>query len=134
MGKRFEIMKPVGFHHDKSAIAGLTLPQVLAKQAESWVAETTALREKAYGIWQSYTWQDYFNYVRRTAQGFLSLGLKRGETVAIVSNNHPEWLSAKSRQAPGAVTESSSRPHCENCCSLRACCYACQTEQADNHD
>jgi len=105
MGKRFEIMKPVGFHHDKSAIAGLTLPQVLAKQAESWVAETTALREKAYGIWQSYTWQDYFNYVRRTAQGFLSLGLKRGETVAIVSNNHPEWLFSEiGGQASGAVT------------------------------
>ena len=36
----------------------------------------SAIREKAYGIWQTYTWQDYLRYVRLTALGLFALGLK----------------------------------------------------------
>jgi long-chain acyl-CoA synthetase len=82
-----------------------TLPQILGEQARRLGAGHTAIREKAYGIWQTYNWEEYYSYVRRTAMGLLSLGLRRKENVAIVTNNHPEWLfSELGAQAMGCVT------------------------------
>jgi len=82
----------------------MTLPQILYAQAERWGAARTALREKAYGIWQVYTWKDYLDYVRRVSLGLIALGLRRGDPVGIVTNNHPEWLFSQfGTQAAGAV-------------------------------
>lgn len=87
-----------------SALAKLTLPQILAKQAERLGTTKIALREKAYGIWQTFSWLDYFRFVRNAAMGFLDLGLRRGEHIGIITNNHPEWLfSQLGCQAVGAV-------------------------------
>ncbi|MEA3223329.1 MAG: AMP-binding protein [Thermodesulfobacteriota bacterium] len=81
-----------------------TLPQVLAKQSEA-LRERVAIREKAYGIWQTYTWRDYFRYVRYTGLGLIALGLKRGDNIAIIMDNHPEWLFSEiGAQGVGAVT------------------------------
>jgi len=81
-----------------------TLPQVLAQQAER-LGGAIAVREKALGIWQTYTWQDYFLYVKQVGAGLLSLGLNRGEAVGIIANNHPEWLFAElGIQSVGAVS------------------------------
>ncbi|NTV53966.1 MAG: long-chain fatty acid--CoA ligase, partial [Syntrophaceae bacterium] len=82
-----------------------TLPQILGEQAKRLGVGNTAIREKAYGIWQTYNWEDYFSYVRRTALGLLSLGIRRRENVAIVTNNNPEWLFCElGAQAVGCVT------------------------------
>jgi len=87
------------------ALGRLTLPQVLAAQARRMDPSRVAIREKAYGIWKTYNWQTYLNYVRQTALGLVSLGLRRGENIGIVTNNHPEWLfSELGGQAVGAVT------------------------------
>ena len=83
----------------------LTLPQVLAAQARHMDPSRVAIREKAYGIWKTYNWQTYLDYVRQTALGLASLGLRRGENISIVTNNHPEWLfSELGGQSVGAVT------------------------------
>ena len=88
-----------------STLTEKTLPQVLALQAERLGSGSTAIREKAFGIWQCYSWADYFRYVKHTAAGLMSLGLKRGEHVGIILNNHPEWLfSELGSQLLGAVT------------------------------
>ena len=82
-----------------------TLPQILMKQAERFGSGLTAIREKAYGIWQSYSWQDYGRYVRQAAMGFKVLGLRRGEHVGMITGNHPEWLfSELGAQAAGGIT------------------------------
>ena len=87
-----------------SAFSG-TLPQLLAAQAERFGAAGTAIREKAYGIWQVYDWQDYLRYTRQAALGLISFGYRRGETVGLITGNHPEWLfSELGAQAAGAVT------------------------------
>ncbi|HOG16002.1 MAG TPA: AMP-binding protein [Syntrophales bacterium] len=84
----------------------LTLPQVLLRQAARLKNRPLpALREKAYGVWQAYSWEEYLGYVRRTALGFHELGLKRGEIVGLVVNNHPEWLFCElGVQSLGGVT------------------------------
>ncbi len=82
-----------------------TLPQILFKQAERFRQERVAIREKAYGIWQTYSWKDYLRYVKHTGLGFLALGFKRGGNIAIITDNHPEWLFSEiGGQAVGAIT------------------------------
>jgi long-chain acyl-CoA synthetase len=83
----------------------LTLPQLLMENAALYGDTKTAIREKAYGIWQKYTWTDYLRYVLTTAAGFASLNLKRGENVCMIVHNHPEWLfSELAAHALGATT------------------------------
>lgn len=83
----------------------LTLPRLLSKQAEVLGRDAVAIREKAYGVWHAYNWEDYLRYVRHAALGLASLGVRRGENVVLVVNNHPEWLfSELGAQAIGAVT------------------------------
>jgi long-chain acyl-CoA synthetase len=51
-----------------------------------------AHREKDYGIWLSYTWDDFYEHARLIGLGLLSLGLKRGEVVSILSEDNKEWI------------------------------------------
>jgi long-chain acyl-CoA synthetase len=88
-----------------SSLSQYTLPQILFKQAKELGAEQIAIREKAYGIWQAYSWQDYFLYTKCVALGLLGLGLKRGENIGIITDNHPEWLFTElGSHAIGAIT------------------------------
>ena len=65
----------------------------------------TAIREKAYGIWQKYSWAEYCRYMRITAAGFAALNLQRGENVCLIVDNHPEWLFCEiAAHALGATT------------------------------
>ena len=54
-----------------------------------------AMRYKHYGIWQSYSWQDYFENVKYLALGLLSLGFEPGSRLLIVGDNSPEWYFAE---------------------------------------
>jgi long-chain acyl-CoA synthetase len=76
------------------ALVGDTLPRLLRERARL-APQDVALREKEWGIWQRVTWEDYLGHVRRTALGLVSLGLRRGDKVAILSENCREWLYAE---------------------------------------
>ncbi|MBW2110231.1 MAG: AMP-binding protein [Deltaproteobacteria bacterium] len=58
-------------------------------------AERIAIREKAYGIWQTYSWRDYFRYVKLVGLGLILLGHEKGENVGLILENDPEWLFAE---------------------------------------
>ena len=68
-----------------------TFPKILAWNAENFPNET-AMREKEFGIWQEYTWQDYHNKVKWLALGLKHLGIRDHEVIAIQGENRPEWL------------------------------------------
>jgi len=88
-----------------SSLNEYTFPQILSRQAERLGPDRTAIREKAYGIWLTYSWPDYLRYTKHTGLGLVSLGLKRGENVGLILDNHPEWLfSELGAQTFGAVT------------------------------
>src|SRR5258708_38437199 len=81
----------------------MTLPQMLAAHARRYGRGKVALREKKYGIWQEVTWEDYAAHVRAVGLGLEALGLRRGETLAIVCGNRPAWLYTElGAQAPRA--------------------------------
>ncbi|MFQ5923635.1 MAG: AMP-binding protein [Anaerolineales bacterium] len=53
-----------------------------------------ALRQKDFGIWQSFTWDESYQQVRDFSLGLVSMGLKRGDRVAIIGDNDREYLWA----------------------------------------
>ena len=70
-----------------------TLPKLfLKKSAER--RDRIAMREKDFGIWQSYTWNDYRERAFDIAHGLLEQGLTRGDVVSIQSEDCREWLWA----------------------------------------
>ena len=63
------------------------------------------MRKKEYGLWHDISWNDYQDQVRSVACALMLLGLKKGDTVAIIGDNCPEWVFADlGIQCCGAVT------------------------------
>jgi long-chain acyl-CoA synthetase len=82
-----------------------TLPKLLLRQARRLGSSRAALREKEYGIWREISWQAYLDHVRDFCLGLISLGLQRGDKVAIVGDNRPEWVYAElAVQAAGGAS------------------------------
>lgn len=71
-----------------------TLPKHFVKRAAEF-GSRVAMRKKRYGIWQEYTWQQSYDQVASLALGLMSLGLKRGDKVAIIGENDPEFYWAQ---------------------------------------
>jgi long-chain acyl-CoA synthetase len=82
----------------------VTFPRLLARNARAF-PDRVALREKEFGIWQSYSWSAYQEHVRDFSLGLVGLGLQRGDKVAIIGDNRPEWVwSEIAAQAAGAAS------------------------------
>jgi long-chain acyl-CoA synthetase len=80
-----------------------SIPALLARNAATWGA-LPAYREKEFGIWQSWTWAETQAEVRAMALGFLTLGMERGDHVAIIGRNRPAlYWSMIAAQMCGAV-------------------------------
>ena len=63
-----------------------------------------AMREKDLGIWQSWTWSEAASEIRALACGLASLGLKRGDKLAIIGDNRPRlYWAMTAAQALGAI-------------------------------
>jgi len=68
-----------------------TLPKLLRRNAQRY-AGRAALREKRFGIWGAITWEQYYERVRHFALGLHSLGFERGNLIAVLGDNRPEWV------------------------------------------
>ena len=80
-----------------------TFPRLVRDNARTR-PQHVAIREKDYGIWQSYTWRDYYEQGRLIALGLASLGLRRGDKVAIIGDNRPQlYWAVLGTQALGGV-------------------------------
>ena len=58
------------------------------------IAATFPENEALVAVWQNrrLTYRDFFRECRRAAKAFLNLGVKKGDSVAILSTNNPEWV------------------------------------------
>ena len=66
----------------------LSLPALLARNVEAY-RHKTAYREKEFGIWQTWTWQEAQEQVDAFALGLLQVGVAEGDMVAIIGRNRP---------------------------------------------
>jgi long-chain acyl-CoA synthetase len=80
-----------------------TFPKLLIHNARLY-AERPAYRHKDLGIWQVWTWAQVLKETRAYAAGLSRLGLKRGDTIAIVGSNRPRlYWSVMTAQMLGAI-------------------------------
>jgi long-chain acyl-CoA synthetase len=84
-----------------------TFPKLLKQNAEKYGERRTALRQKGLGIWQPFSWLQYYENVRNLALGLHSLGLVAGDKLAIIGNNRPESLFSEiATQSIGGIAVS----------------------------
>ncbi len=65
-----------------------TFPHLLCKHAAERPSDP-AVREKEYGIWQTWSWQRAADDARHMALGLASLGFTAGQNMAIAGGNRP---------------------------------------------
>jgi long-chain acyl-CoA synthetase len=86
-----------------SAIHADTFPKLLVRNAKVF-RRRPAIRHKDLGIWQTWTWGEALDEVQAYAAGLNVLGLKRGDTIAIVGSNRPKlYWSLAAAQMLGAI-------------------------------
>ncbi len=81
-----------------------TYPKLLRLNARGHGGDI-ALREKDFGLWRLFTWNDYQTRVRDFALGLVELGLARGDVIGIIGDNRPDWVAAEiASHAIGAMS------------------------------
>ncbi|MDF2141141.1 long-chain fatty acid--CoA ligase [Paenirhodobacter sp. CAU 1674] len=80
-----------------------SIPALLARNVKRF-GGLPAYREKEFGIWQSWTWAEAAEEIRAMALGFLSLGVERGDYIAIIGRNRPaHYWAMVAAQMCGAI-------------------------------
>ena len=80
-----------------------TFPKLLLDNAVRF-AGRPAIREKEYGIWQSWNWDEVLGEVETLAGGLAALGFRRGDKLAVIGDNRPRlYWSMCAAQALGGV-------------------------------
>jgi long-chain acyl-CoA synthetase len=87
-----------------TATATMTLPRLLRRNAETMAARP-AMREKNRGIWQTYSWAQYWTEVRDFALGLAACGFGRGSKLAVIGDNRPRlyWAQLAAQCLGGAA-------------------------------
>ena len=81
-----------------------TFPKLLRLNALEY-SEDVAFREKDFGVWREFTWADYQTRVHDFALGLVDLGLERGDAVALIGDNRPDWVAGEiAAHAVGAMS------------------------------
>jgi long-chain acyl-CoA synthetase len=79
-------------HTDQPATSSDTAPDTFPKLLLSnglKLGSKAAIREKDFGIWQSWTWKQMVDEIRSLAYGLAALGFKRGDKLVIIGDNRP---------------------------------------------
>ena len=89
---------------NKDHLVQYSIPQLLRWRVEA-TGNKVALREKDFGCWNSYTWNQYYDFVRKTGLGLNKIGFRKEDKIAIISDNIPEtFFVAIGAQAVGGVS------------------------------
>ncbi|HTZ76954.1 MAG TPA: AMP-binding protein [Stellaceae bacterium] len=80
-----------------------TFPKLLLDNATRR-GRRPAVREKDFGIWQSWSWSDVAREVESFALGLAAMGFKRGDKLAVIGDNRPRlYWAITAAQALGGV-------------------------------
>ncbi|MFO7923224.1 MAG: long-chain fatty acid--CoA ligase [Bacteroidales bacterium] len=64
---------------------------ILTAFDKKWPGKQDALASKHNGEWRKYTIKEYAEMARLFSLGLLGMGFKKGDKIATISNNRPEW-------------------------------------------
>ncbi|MGA2781214.1 MAG: long-chain fatty acid--CoA ligase [Smithella sp.] len=70
-----------------------TMNDVFRNRANKY-GNRLAIEKKMNGVWHGATWNEYYDRARAVGLGLWSLGLRKGNTVSLLSDNRLEWLYA----------------------------------------
>ena len=88
---------------DREALRRTTAPRLLCERARS-APDSVAFRCKQLGLYRERSWREYAALVARTARAFATLGLARGDRVAIMGDACEDWLICDlAAQSLGAI-------------------------------
>ncbi len=73
--------------------SNLTLSRMFLETAKRR-GSATALRRKEFGVWKGMTWLEYEQMARAVAGAVLAWGLEPNQSVAILGENRPEWVTS----------------------------------------
>jgi len=68
-----------------------TIPKLVMRNRQQWGTQAATCMKK-FGIWQRYSWTEYYDNVKYFSLGLVSLGLKPGDVACIIGDNEPEWF------------------------------------------
>ena len=80
-----------------------TFPKILIENATKF-ADKAAIREKDFGIWQTWSWSMMRDEIFALANGLAAMRFKRGDKIAIVGRNRPRlYWSMCAAQCLGGI-------------------------------
>jgi long-chain acyl-CoA synthetase len=80
-----------------------TFPKLVQEHA-NLRGDRPSMREKEFGIWQTYSWKQTEAAVRSIACGLAAVGMRRGDKIAIIGDNRPQfYCSMLAAQSLGAL-------------------------------
>lgn len=88
---------------DRERLRRTTVPHLLCERARV-EPDSVAFRSKHFGIYRERRWRDYAALVAHAARALQSLGIGRGERVAIMGDVCEEWMICDlAAQSLGAI-------------------------------
>ena len=88
---------------DRERLRRTTAPHLLCERARR-LPDSVAFRSKHFGIYRERRWRDYAGLVAHAARALQSLGIGRGERVAIMGDVCEEWMICDlAAQSLGAI-------------------------------
>ena len=92
-----------GITVDRERLRRITAPHLLCERARR-LPDSVAFRSKHFGIYRERRWRDYAGLVAHAARALQSLGIGRGERVAIMGDVCEEWMICDlAAQSLGAI-------------------------------
>ena len=80
-------------HPDLNPMQGFVPPPCILLETARRLGTHPAYHVRGEHAWQGTSWQDYGEAVRRAARALLQLGVQRGDAVAILGFNSPQWAT-----------------------------------------
>ena len=68
-----------------------SIPALFRFRAQT-LKNKVAMREKHFGIWRTFSWDQYYSDSARIGKAMMTLGLESGQTVSILADPCKEWL------------------------------------------
>lgn len=90
--KNIDKIQNAPYDHEPQILEGCDTLTKLWRQVCLSRDSKIAHREKYFGIWQSHSWLDYYHRGCDIGMALVELGLTKGDTVSILSEDNKEWL------------------------------------------